>query len=69
MDALVYCTKNKIPFILQLQAEINSAHYEIENNEPKFIVNICNEEDINLPNIINDGLDKLKNFIQEVSGK
>ncbi len=69
LDAMGYCFQNKIPFTLQLQAEVNSAHYEIENDKPKFIINICNEEDKNLPNIINDGLNNLKNFIQEVSRK
>ena len=29
LDAMGYCFKNKIPFTLQLQAEVNSAHYEI----------------------------------------
>ena len=64
-----YCFQNKIPFVLQLQAEINSAHLEIENNKPKFIINICNEEDKNLPNIINEALDKLKDFLQKVPSK
>jgi len=69
MDALGYCCQNKIPFILQLEGEINSAHYEIENDKPKFIVSVCNEKDENLPTIINDGLEKLKNFIKKVPGK
>lgn len=66
MDAMGYCFKNKIPFTLRLQAEINSAYYEIENDKPKFIINVCNEKDKNLPKIINDGLDKLKNFIEQI---
>ena len=69
MDAFEFCFKNKIPFVLHLQAEINSAHYEVENDKPKFIINVCNEEDKNLPNIVNNGLENLKNFIQEVSRK
>lgn len=66
IDIATFCFQNKITLEMHYQADFNSAHFEKNENKLIFIININNEKDKNLPNIINNGLEKLKNFIKQI---
>ncbi len=69
MEIAQFCFRNKITLKMNHQSEMNSAHYEVEENKIVFIISICNEKDEKLNEIINNGFNNLKNFIQEFSTK
>lgn len=69
MDIAQFCFNNKITLNINHQSEMNSAHYEVQENKVIFIISICNEKDENLYKIIDDGYNNLKNFVQEFSTK
>lgn len=68
-EIATFCFEKKINFEIDFDSEINSAHYEKEDEKYKFIISVCNPKDKNLKKTIDDGFENLKNLIEQVSGE